>query len=596
MLHNISMSFQVKKNLGVTVARDGVTFRVWAPFAKKVSIIGSLAPEGLLEMESENDGYWSLKVSGAEPGQNYRFQIDTGEYHINKNDPRARILTSSENGVSVIPSNDFDWGDDFFMPIPHEKQIIYELHIGTFNRKDPATQGTFYDAIEKLDYLVDLGINVIEVMPVTSMTSSNGWGYSVADIFSIESAYGGRHGLMSFVKACHERGIGVIVDVVYNHFFSGTLWQFDGWSENDRGGIYFYNDWRGDTPWGARPDYGRPEVRQFILDNVVMWMSEYRLDGIRLDSTIYMRNTEGHNNDPAHDIGDAWHLMGDITNLIHKINPGAIVIAEDCAANEYITKSTHDGGCGFDAQWELGFPHALRDALGLTYGLAPNLAAIRYELTREYNGNAFEKVIFSDSHDTAANGSVRISEAAAPSNTDSIWARRKTLLADAVTLTAPGIPMLLQGNEFMQEGSFNDWQTLEWDKAESHKGIVLAHKQLIDLRLNRYENTAGLMGQSINVFHQDDMNHVLGYHRWSYGGPGDDVYVLVNFSGDDLKDYRITLPIGGEWKVRFNSSWKGYSQDFNEMTLDGVVTDGDNVATLNFPPLGVYILSQEKPN
>ncbi len=114
---------------------------------------------------------------------------------------------------------------------------------------------------------------------------------------------GGRHGLMSFVKACHERGIAVLLDVVYNHFYGDSdLWQFDGWSENSRGGIYFYNDERGDTPWGGRPDYGRPEVRQFILDNITMWLTEYHLDGLRVDSTIYMRNTEGHDTDPEHDI------------------------------------------------------------------------------------------------------------------------------------------------------------------------------------------------------------------------------------------------------------------------------------------------------
>ena len=153
------------------------------------------------------------------------------------------------------------------------------------------------------------------------MAFSNGWGYAPNHIFSVESMLGGRHGLMKFVHACHQHGIGVILDVVYNHFYGDTdLWRFDGWSENDRGGIYFYNDERGDTPWGGRPDYGRPEVRQFILDNVAMWFAEYHIDGLRVDSTIYMRNTAGRDNDPDHDIGDAWSLLQDIVSLAHKLS------------------------------------------------------------------------------------------------------------------------------------------------------------------------------------------------------------------------------------------------------------------------------------
>ncbi len=129
------------------------------------------------------------------------------------------------------------------------KAVIYELHVGTFNKPDASTTGTFATVVEKLDYLKELGINTIELMPVTSMAMSHGWGYAPNHIFSIEAAYGGRHGLLELVKASHEKGISVILDVVYNHFYLETdLWQYDGWSENNRGGIYFFNDERGDTP------------------------------------------------------------------------------------------------------------------------------------------------------------------------------------------------------------------------------------------------------------------------------------------------------------------------------------------------------------
>ena len=588
------MSHQIKKNLGVTLHKSGATFCVWAPFAANVQVGGTFTPEGPISMTADGDGYWSVTVKDVEPGQQYKYYIETADGTIlEKNDPRARAITSSDNGFSVIVDNDFDWGSDTFTPPSKDRQIIYELHIGTFHRPDAATPGTFDTAIEKLDYLRDLGINMIELMPVTSMAYSNGWGYAPNYIYSVESMLGGRHGLMKFVKAAHERGIGVILDVVYNHFYGDTdLWQYDGWSENDRGGIYFYNDKRGDTPWGGRPDYGRPEVRQFILDNIAMWLTEYHMDGLRVDSTIYMRNTEGHDNDPEHDIADAWFLLQDIVQLAHKINPRAILIAEDCANSAFITKRREESGCGFDAQWELGFPHVLRDALGLTPSVTPTLAGVRYELERVYNGDAFEKVVFSDSHDTAANGSVRLNDAVTPENPTSLPARQKSLLATALSLTAPGIPMLLQGAEFLQEGAFNDWQALEWSHTDTHAGFVQAHQHLIDLRLNIHQNTAGLSGQHSAVFHQDDNNHVIGYHRWDNGGAGDDTLVIANFSNTSLHDYRLALPRTGTWTVRFNSSWKGYGSDFPELALDQIVTEDGTNATIQLAPYSVLILSQ----
>jgi len=160
-------------------------------------------------------------------------------------------------------------------------------------------------------------------------------------------------------------------------------------------------------------------------------------------------------------------------------------------------------------------------------------------------------------------------------------------------LTAPGIPMLLQGEEFMQEGNFNDWQMLEWDKTKQFAGIVLAHSHLTSLRLNAYENTAGLTGPSISVFHQDTTNKVIAYHRWLNGGTHDDVIVIANFNDQRFKQYELILPIAGTWQVRFNSSWKGYSPDFNETKVSSVTTDESNRISLELADYNVIILSQD---
>ena len=591
-----TMGHQVKKDLGVTITDKGVGFRVWAPFAQSVTLLlGEPFNWKEIFLANENDGYWSSTVADAEPGQSYKYRIHTIDgKNLDRNDPRARQLTVSDNGVSVIADPTFNWDDVKPPVIPKEKQVMYELHVGTFHRPDASTSGTFYTAIEKLDYLQSLGVNMIELMPVTSIAMSNGWGYAPNYIYSVENTYGGRRGMLDFVKACHERGIGVILDVVYNHFFpSSDLWQFDGWSENNRGGIYFYNDERGDTPWGGRPDYGRAEVRQFILDNVAMWFTEYRIDGLRIDSTTYMRNTKGPYGDASQDIPDAWTLLQDMTKLAHKINPDALMVAEDTSVNDSITKPVTEGGAGFDAQWGLSFPHTVRASLGLEKSEGNN--TLTNELQHYYNHQPFQKIIFSDSHDTAANGSVRINEAATPGNPGSVFARQKGLIANALTLTAPGIPMLLQGEEFMQEGNFNDWQMLDWDKTVQFAGIVLANQHLVNLRKDTYSNTTGLTGSSINVFHQDTTNNVIAYHRWNNGGPHDDVIVIINFSDQRFTEYALRFPIAGNWHVRFNSSWKGYSPDFNETRLSNTMTDDNSQVTIELSDFNILILSQDPP-
>lgn len=190
---------------------------------------------------------------------------------------------------------------------------MYEVHVGTF-LFDPASEaklgyrrGTFNSLISKLDYLRDLGINVIKIMASGEFPFDHSWGYNQSYMFAIEHFYGGPNGFRKLVNEAHARGIAVVFDVVYNHIGPNDcdLWQFDGWSENGAGGIYFYNDSRKTTPWGEnRPDYGRAEVRQYFRDNAIRWLEQRYCDGLRWDATGWIRNVYGNNNDPAHDIQD----------------------------------------------------------------------------------------------------------------------------------------------------------------------------------------------------------------------------------------------------------------------------------------------------
>lgn len=589
------MTKQTKKQLGAIVHKTGVKFGVWAPFAQAVAVTGSFSDWQKIDMESDGEGCWFVDVKGARAGQEYKFALQTEHEELFHNDPRSLALTTVA-GNSVIVDTDFEWDDDTFTPPPFNEQVIYELHVGTFCRDDPAVVGSFQTAMEKLPYLADLGINMIELMPINTMAGDRGWGYASDYIYSVESLYGGRHGLLEFVKAAHKLGIGVILDVVYNHFGPDEeldLWQFDGWSENNKGGIYFYNDWRSETPWGdTRPDYGRPEVRQYILDNVLMWLEECRLDGLRLDSTIYLRNVQGRNDDPEHDLPEGWLLMQDATKLAKKVKPEAIMIGEDIAWNEFITKSSTEGGAGFDAQWEVTLPRIIRNALETSNDTDRNLVDVCAALEKRYNGQAFQRINYSDSHDSAANGSARLSEEISPGNPSSVYARKRSLLASSIVLTAPGIPMIFQGQEFMQGGSFNDWETLDWEKAEQFDGIVLATRHLIGLRRNIHGNTKGLLGSSVSVMHLNEDNKVLAYHRWEQGGPCDDTMVVINFANKTHDEYWLDFPRDGNWVARFCSDWKGYDSDFKDITPD-IVKVENRRGTIALAPYSVTVLSQD---
>ncbi len=586
--------------LGVTVGDDGITFGLWAPFATAVWVTGDFNnwDEAATPLTADKKGNWWVTAAGARPGQEYKYVIQNGDKRMLRNDPRALQLTATGES-SVIVGQDFAWQDDNFQMTPLHEQVIYELHIGTFNRHEPETPGTFDTAIEKLDYLVGLGVTTVELMPCSGVWMDRWWGYTPEYLYAVDAAYGGRRGLMRFVQAAHQRGLGVLLDVVYNHLDSDPkldLWQFDGWSQDDRGGMYFYNDWRAETPWGnTRLDYGRPEVRDYITGNVKMWMQDFHIDGLRVDSTHYIRNAMGRDNDASTDIADGWQVLQNITNTARAVNPQALLIAEDTASNAFITKPTSAGGAGFGAQWETPFPYVLRNVLNPLEDYGRNLDELQTALGKTYNNDPFQRVIYSESHDADANGRARLDEEIAPGNAASVFARRRSALAIAIVLTVPGIPMLFQGQEFMEDGSFNHWDPLDWSKAATFHGMLQLHKDLIALRRNKTGASKGLGGPHLAVTHFDEAGKVLAYHRKDAGGAGDDVVVVVNFANQTRNDYVLPFPNTGTWKIRLNSDWQGYSPDFTNTQTPDVAVETDHGA-INIGPYSVLILSQDQPN
>ena len=551
--------------MGAVPYDGGVAFRVWAPHADSVHVTGTFndwAPTAH-PLFPEEEGYWSADVE-ARVGDEYRYLIQNGPQTLNRIDPYARRVTHSSGNAIVYDPAHFDWeGDDFAMPPRHEL-VLYELHVGTFNRKDPDRPGTFADVARKLHYLENLGINAISLMPVAEFPGDFSWGYNPSHPFAVESTYGGPDELKALVKQAHACGIAVLLDVVYNHFGPAELdlWQFDGWSEHGRGGIYFYNDHRAATPWGeTRPDYGRQGVRRYIHDNATMWLEEFHLDGLRWDGTIFIRNKAfwGY---PADELPDGWRLMQDINRAVQSSAPGALMIAEDLQQNEWITKPVSEGGAGFGAQWDAAFVHPVRRALITPDDEQRDLEALRAAVTHRYNEKPLERVLYTESHDEVANGKARLPEEIWPGGSESWPAQKRSTLGAALVMTTPGIPMLFQGQEFLEDEWFRDTDPLDWKRLEQLQGLHLLYCDLIALRRNVQGTTRGLTGPHVNAFQLDHESKLLAYHRWDEGGPGDDVVVVLNLADHRHHAYRLGFPRDGWWRVRFNSDWDGYSTGF----------------------------------
>jgi len=588
------------QGMGAILHAQGVAFRLWAPNAQRVSVIGSFNNWDAARhpMKAETNGYWYADVAEAHAGDQYRFHLFTPGGEFKRIDPYAREVTHSL-GNAIVHDPSFDWqGDDFHLA-PWNHLVIYELPVGTFNDQEDSTQpGEFSSVTARLEHLKKLGVNAIQIMPIGEFAGERSWGYNPSHIFSVDSAYGGALAFKHFVKRAHQEGMAVILDVVYNHLGPTDLdlWQFGGWSENRRGGIYFYNDNRALTPWGeTRPDYGRGEVRQYLLDNVLMWFEEYRVDGLRFDCTQFIRSVDGSS---AQELPEGWSLLQWINSQVMEKFPGRITIAEDLQNNEWLTKDVGAGGAGFSAQWDAKFVHPIREAVITPHDQQRSLAAISDAISYRYNDDAFDRVIYSESHDEVANGKARVPQEISPDDPKGWYARKRSTLAAAMVFTAPGLPMLFQGQEFLEGGWFRDTVPVDWDQRDEFHGIVRLYRDLIRLRLNREGWTRGLCGQFTQVYHLNDERKILAFHRWDKGGPADDVVVVANFSHEARAGHVIGFPAAGIWKLRFNSDWQGYSDDFsNHPSTDVTAEPGpcDGLpwqAAVAVGPYSVLIFSQ----
>jgi maltooligosyltrehalose trehalohydrolase len=428
-------------------------FEVWAPDAARVDLV---VGEERREMRSgagrtaeRGDGWWSLDVPDLGAGTDYAFSLDGGPA---RPDPRSRWQPHGVHGPSRVPDAPAAsalrpaWRG-FHLP----SAVLYELHLGTFT---PA--GTFDAAVERLDHVVEVGATAISLMPVNAFPGRHGWGYDGVALYAAHEPYGGPEGLARFVEACHARGLGVILDVVYNHL---------GPSGNYLGEFGPYFTERHDTPWGPAvnfDDRGSDEVRRFFIDNALMWLRDYDMDGLRLDAVHAIVDTSA-----VHILEE---LAAEVEALAAEVGRPLWLIPESDLNDPRLLWSTERGGYGLHAQWSDDFHHAIHAAVtGESTGYYAdfgNLQDIAVALRQAYvyggrrsgfrgrrhgrspaglGGHRFLGYI--QNHDQVGNRAQgdRLGQLVGP---------ELQKVAAALVLTAPFVPMLFQGEEWAASSPF----------------------------------------------------------------------------------------------------------------------------------------------
>jgi maltooligosyltrehalose trehalohydrolase len=424
-------------------------FKIWAPFAKRLSV----RVNGVVhKMDGPGrDGSWLANVEGAGPGSDYGLLVD--EESECYPDPRSQWQPNGVHELSrIYDQTAFGWTDARFQPAPLASGVIYEMHIGTFTPK-----GTFDAAIARLDHLVDLGISHVELMPVAAFEGEFGWGYDGVALYAVHQPYGGPDGLKRFVNAAHEKGLAVLLDVVYNHF--GPSGNYTG-----KFGPYLI-DWI-HTPWGGAVNLesaGSCQVRRYFVDNALMWLRDFHIDGLRLDAVHAFVDRS------------AIHLLEQLAIEVESLGAGLArrlaLIAESDLNDPRLVTPREAGGFGIDAQWSDDFHHALftvlcpRERRGY-YEDFGSLAQLVKALTSTfvYDGiysahrdrihgrpvgslSQHRFVGYIQNHDQVGNRAVgdRISHVAGAD---------RAKIAAALVLLSPFIPLIFQGEEWAASSPF----------------------------------------------------------------------------------------------------------------------------------------------
>jgi 1,4-alpha-glucan branching enzyme len=620
--------------LGATVVPGGIAFRIWAPAARAVFVLtgdtlraaerpGFAAPSDDA-MVALGDGSWGAFVAGLSEGAAYRFWVLGSGSTGFKRDPRARELSITP----AYPDCDclahdaaaYPWHDGGFRPPEFRDLILYQLHIGTYYAVDAHGQdkrrgvGKFLDLLDRVDYLCDLGINGVQLLPIQEFASETSRGYNGLDLYSPETDYHvaddaelgrylwkvnallaragqspltleqlhpGPNQLRCVIDIFHLNGIAVLFDLVFNHAGPGFNDQSIKFLDrqqygDDNRSLYFTDQsWVGGNVFA----FWNQDVRQFLIDNAVQCMEEFHIDGIRYDEVTVI---DGHG---------GGRFCQDLADTVRFAKPDAIQIAEYWAGDRAAAVRPTPGGLGFDAAWGDRLRDGIRAAIAQAAGGhdAPvDIAALAAAFdTPGGFGDAWRLVNCIENHDLVFDGKEpRIARLADASNSRSWYGRSRSRLATGLLLAGRGVPQLFMGQEILEDKQWNDdvrfhgnlliwWDGLQSDQAM--RDHLMFCRDLI--RLRRGHPAFG--SESLHVPTRNSLDRVIAIHRWIEGS-GQDVLVVANLQEQNRIGYRIGFPSGGEWRELFNSDVYDGFPNRNAVGNGGRVT-ADNLGWDGMP-------------
>jgi maltooligosyltrehalose trehalohydrolase len=430
-------------------ADDRYAFRVWAPRVQRMDLLLHGPPERILPMVPGPGGFHEVEAAGLGDGDLYSFVLDQDTV---RPDPASRRQPEDVHGPSaVVDPGAFQWTDQGFAPPAPDELVLYELHVGTFT-----PEGTFDAAIQRLDHLVRLGVTAVELMPLAQFPGSRNWGYDGAYLYAVQESYGGPHGLQRFVDACHQRGLAVHLDVVYNHLGPEGNYLRDF--------CPFFTD-RHKTPWGEAVNYDGPgsdQVRAFLAENALHWLRDFHLDGLRVDAVHAMFDMR-----PRHVLA---HLAQDVRELEFETGKRYYLAAESNLNAVRFATHPSVGGFGMDGIWSDDLHHAVhalltreRDGYYADYGRLEHLArAIAHGFAYQGQFSPFR----GRTHGEDASALPGSAHVVSIQNHDQVGNRmhgeRLSTLADfehlklaaGVMLFAPAVPLLFMGEEFAETNPF----------------------------------------------------------------------------------------------------------------------------------------------
>jgi len=591
----------------------GVYFAVWAPTAHSVSIVGDFnywtQREHLLNVRWDSSGIWEGFIPHVEKGALYKYKIQSNIDGIvtEKADPFALYCEKPPHTASVVWDLDYNWKDENWMKSRKETNgldkpySVYEVHLGSWKRADHNRFLTYLELADDLvNYVKETGFTHVEFMPIMEYPYDPSWGYQLTGYFAPTSRFGKPQDFMVLVDKLHQAGIGVILDWVPSHFPDDAhgLGFFDGshlYEHPDRRKGY-HPDWK-----SLVFNYGRNEVRAFLISNAVFWLQHYHADGLRVDavaSMLYLDYSRNEGEWEPNIFGGRENLetisfLKEFNEVIYANFDGVQTIAEESTSFPMVSRPTFTGGLGFGMKWMMGWMH---DTLKYFQKETVYRKYHQNDLTFSMTYAFTENFMLPFSHDEVVHGKSSIANKMPGDE----WQKFANLrLLYGYMFTHPGTKLLFMGSEFGQSDEWNfekslDWHLLQYDYHSGIKKVITDLNQLYKSHPALYEKQ--FTGEGFEwINYSDHQNAVLSYIRKG-NNPKENVIVVCNFTQVVRENYRIGIPQKGKLKEIFNSDAAIYGGsgvgNSKELTTESVQYDGrDFSVELTLPPLSVTVYS-----